>query len=119
MSLEFIIFFSILSFLTSLLTSVFSVGGGLIMLVALAQYFSPSTLIPLHGAIQLSNNLSRTYVYKEFFKWQLIKNILIATIFGAFCAILLFGYPTRETRDGLFLCNHCVVLIHCAPNETE
>ena len=84
MSLEFIIFFSILSFLTSLLTSVFSVGGGLIMLVALAQYFSPSTLIPLHGAIQLSNNLSRTYVYKEFFKWQLIKNILIATIFGAF-----------------------------------
>ena len=96
MSLEFIIFFSILSFLTSLLTSVFSVGGGLIMLVALAQYFSPSTLIPLHGAIQLSNNLSRTYVYKEFFKWQLIKNILIATIFGAFCAILLFGSVSEK-----------------------
>ena len=96
MSLEFIIFFSILSFLTSLLTSVFSVGGGLIMLVALAQYFSPSTLIPLHGAIQLSNNLSRTYVYKEFFKWQLIKNILIATTFGAFCAILLFGSVSEK-----------------------
>ncbi len=96
MSLEFIIFFSILSFLTSLLTSVFSVGGGLIMLVALAQYFSPGTLIPLHGAIQLSNNLSRTYVYKEFFKWQLIKNILIATIFGAFFAILLFGSVSEE-----------------------
>ena len=91
MSLEFIIFFSILSFLTSLLTSIFSVGGGLIMLVALAQYFSPGTLIPLHGAIQLSNNLSRTFVYREFYQWKLIKNILIATIFGAFSGILLFG----------------------------
>ena len=91
MSLEFIIFFSVLSFLTSLLTSIFSVGGGLIMLVALAQYFSPGTLIPLHGAIQLSNNLSRTFVYREFYQWKLIKNILIATIFGALSGILLFG----------------------------
>ena len=91
MSLEFISFFAALSFFTSLLTSIFSLGGGLIMLVALAQSFSPGTLIPLHGAIQLSNNLSRTYVYKEFFKWHLIQNILIATIFGALVGILLFG----------------------------
>jgi uncharacterized membrane protein YfcA len=89
MSLEFISFFAALSFFTSLLTSIFSLGGGLIMLVALAQSFSPGT--PLHGAIQLSNNLSRTYVYKEFFKWHLIQNILIATIFGALVGILLFG----------------------------
>jgi len=63
----------------------------LIMLVALAQSFSPGTLIPLHGAIQLSNNLSRTFVYKEFFEWDLIQNILIATTFGALGGILLFG----------------------------
>ncbi|MBD62808.1 MAG: hypothetical protein CMD68_01855 [Gammaproteobacteria bacterium] len=96
MSLEFIIFFAVLSFLTSLLTSIFSVGGGLIMLVALAQNFSPSILIPLHGAIQLFNNLSRTFVYKEFFKWNLIQNILISTIFGAFAGIILFGSVSEE-----------------------
>lgn len=96
MSLEFIIFFAVLSFLTSLLTSIFSVGGGLIMLVALAQNFSPSTLIPLHGAIQLLNNLSRTFVYKEFFKWNLIQNILISTILGAFVGIILFGSISEE-----------------------
>lgn len=91
MSIEFIVIFAILSFLTSLLTSIFSVGGGIIMLVALAQSFSPVTLIPLHGSIQLANNLSRTFVYKEFFQWKLIQNILIATSFGAFGGILLFG----------------------------
>jgi uncharacterized membrane protein YfcA len=91
MTIEFISFFAALSFVTSLLTSIFSLGGGLIMLVALAQSFSPGTLIPLHGAIQLSNNLSRTFVYKEFFEWGLIQNILIATTFGALGGILLFG----------------------------
>ena len=91
MTIEFISFFAALSFVTSLLTSIFSVGGGLIMLVALAQSFSPGTLIPLHGAIQLFNNLSRTFVYQEFFRWNLIQNILIATTLGAFIGILLFG----------------------------
>ena len=91
MSVEFIVFFAILSFLTSLLTSIFSLGGGLIMLVALAQSFSPATLIPLHGSIQLANNFSRTLVYHEFFQWKLIKNILISTMFGAVIGIYLFG----------------------------
>jgi uncharacterized membrane protein YfcA len=96
MSLEIFAFFTLLSFLTSLLTSIFSIGGGLIMLVALAQSFSPGTLIPLHGAIQLSNNLSRTFVYKEFFSWSQIQNILISTLFGAFAGILLFGNISEE-----------------------
>ena len=91
MSLEFISFFAVLSFVTSLLTSIFSVGGGIIMLVALAQSFSPGTLIPLHGAIQLSNNLSRTFVYRKFFRWHLIQNILVATTIGSVGGILLFG----------------------------
>ena len=91
MSVEFIVLFAILSFLTSLLTSIFSVGGGLIMLVALAQSFSPATLIPLHGSIQLANNFSRVLVYREFFQWNLIKNIVISTMFGAVIGIYLFG----------------------------
>ena len=91
MSVEFIAFFAILSFLTSLLTSIFSVGGGLIMLVALAQSFSPVTLIPLHGSIQLANNFSRTFVYREFFQWKLIQNIVISTMLGALVGIYLFG----------------------------
>ena len=76
MSLEFIAFFTILSFLTSLLTSIFSLGGGLIMLVALAQFFPPALLIPLHGSVQLTNNFSRVFVYRNFFQWNLIRNIL-------------------------------------------
>ena len=66
------------------------------MLVALAQSFSPGTLIPLHGAVQLSNNLSRTFVYRKFFKWYLIQNILVATTIGSVGGILLFGAIPEE-----------------------
>jgi uncharacterized membrane protein YfcA len=104
MSIEFIVFFAILSFLTSLLTSIFSLGGGLIMLVALAQSFSPATLIPLHGSIQLANNFSRTLVYREFVRWGLIKHILISTIFGALVGIFLFGTLSENLLLILIAC---------------
>ena len=39
MTIEFITFFAALSFVTSLLTSIFSVGGGLIMLVAFGALY--------------------------------------------------------------------------------
>ena len=97
MSFEFIAFFAFLSFLTSLLTSIFSVGGGLIMLVALAQSFSPGILIPLHGSIQLANNSSRAFIYREFFQWSLIQNILIATVIGSIGGILLIGSVSEQT----------------------
>ena len=104
MSVEFIVFFAILSFLTSLLTSIFSLGGGLIMLVALAQSFSPATLIPLHGSIQLANNFSRTLVYREFVQWRLIKHILISTMFGALAGIFLFGTLSENLLLILIAC---------------
>jgi uncharacterized membrane protein YfcA len=50
----------------------------------------------LHGAIQLSNNLSRTFVYRKFFKWYLIQNILVATTIGSVGGILLFGAIPEE-----------------------
>ena len=107
MSVEFIVFFAILSFLTSLLTSIFSLGGGLIMLVALAQSFSPATLIPLHGSIQLANNFSRTLVYREFVRWGLIKHILISTMFGALAGIFLFGTLSENL---LLILIACIIL---------
>ena len=113
MSVEFIVFFAILSFLTSLLTSVFSVGGGLIMLIALAQSFSPATLIPLHGSIQLANNFSRTLVYREFVQWELIKHIVISTMFGALIGIFLFGTLSDDLL--LILIASTIIFLTWAP----
>ena len=89
--IEILIIFSAISFVTSFITSVASVGGGMIMLASLAQYFSPSSLIPIHALIQLSNNVSRTYLFRKDIVFSIFKPILIGSIFGSVIGIALFS----------------------------
>ena len=89
--IEILIIFSAISFVTSFITSVASVGGGMIMLASLAQYFSPSSLIPIHALIQLSNNVSRTYLFRKDIVFSIFKPILIGSIFGSVIGIVLFS----------------------------
>ena len=89
--IEILIIFSAISFVTSFITSVASVGGGMIMLASLAQYFSPSSLIPIHALIQLSNNVSRTYLFRKDIVFSIFKPILVGSIFGSVIGIALFS----------------------------
>lgn len=51
-----------LSFGTSFITAAFGIGGGAIMLAALAVMLPPAALIPVHGLVQLGSNGGRTAV---------------------------------------------------------
>lgn len=55
------------SFLTSILSGLIGMGGGILLLTVMAQYFPPADLIPLHGLLQLGSNASRVvYGYRSF-----------------------------------------------------
>ena len=45
--------------LTAMLSAVAGLGGGVILLAVLAQFFAPAVAIPIHGGIQLVANGSR------------------------------------------------------------
>ncbi|MDE2490861.1 MAG: sulfite exporter TauE/SafE family protein [Elusimicrobia bacterium] len=47
------------AFLTSVVSGTVGMGGGIVLLAVMAQYFPPAVLIPLHGLIQLASNSSR------------------------------------------------------------
>ena len=49
----------LLSFVTSLITATFSLGGGTLMVAVLALVIPPATDVPLHRAIQLGTNAGR------------------------------------------------------------
>ena len=53
-----------LSFVTSLITATFSLGGGTLMVAVLAVVFPPAIVVPLHGAIQLGSNGGRAIVQR-------------------------------------------------------
>ena len=40
-----------LSFVTSMITATFSLGGGLLMVAVLALVFPPAVVVPVHGAV--------------------------------------------------------------------
>lgn len=48
-----------LSFVSSFITAAFGIGGGAIMLAALAVLLPPAALIPVHGLVQLGSNAGR------------------------------------------------------------
>ena len=90
MSPEIYLILGAISFLTSMITAIFSVGGGMIMLASLGQFVNASALIPLHASVQLLNNISRVYIYKEHINFEILKTILWASFIGSLIAIFIF-----------------------------
>jgi len=41
-------------------------GGGILLLGVMAQFFPPAQLIPLHGLVQLGSNVTRCWLLKSF-----------------------------------------------------
>lgn len=83
----------VLSFVTSLITATFSLGGGTLMVAVLAVVFPPAVVVPLHGAIQLGSNGGRAIVQRAHIQWGFVKWIaagaVIGTIVGGQFATLL------------------------------
>lgn len=61
-----------LAFATSLLTAVIGLGGGIVLLSVMLLYFDPLVAIPLHGAVQLVANSSRTLIQRRHVEWGIL-----------------------------------------------
>ena len=71
-----------LSFVTSLITATFSLGGGTLMIAVLALVFPPAVVVPVHGAVQLGSNGGRALVQREHIQWRLIVWISLGALVG-------------------------------------
>lgn len=76
---------SILGLITSCITAMIGMGGGLLLLAALPGILPANAIIPVHGAVQLSSNLSRwLFGFKE-----TCINPLIFFVLGSFAGALI------------------------------
>ncbi len=57
------------AFATSVLSAVAGLGGGIILLATLAQFFAPTVAIPIHGGIQMASNSSRAVILRRDIRW--------------------------------------------------
>lgn len=65
----FLIVVGVAALLTSILSAVAGLGGGVILLAVIAQFVAPTTAIPVQGAIQLASNSSRAWFLRPDVAW--------------------------------------------------
>src|SRR5690606_6429711 len=75
--------FIVLSFVTSLITATLSLGGGMMMLAALALVFPPAVVVPVHGLVQLGSNAGRALVQRRHIQWPLVLWFGLGTLLGS------------------------------------
>ena len=85
-----------LSFVTSLITATFSLGGGSLMISAMALILPPMVVVPVHGCIQLGSNVGRAWVQRAHIQWNYILWISLGALVGSIVGgRLAFVLPER------------------------
>ena len=79
-----------LSFFTALMTSLAGAGGGTVLLAAMLQFMNPAEAIPVHGVIQFSSNLTRTWLLKKFVNWSIVLRFTFLLPVGVYIGLQIF-----------------------------
>tara|TARA_B100001013_G_C24535779_1_gene412593 strand:+ start:63 stop:842 length:780 start_codon:yes stop_codon:yes gene_type:complete len=96
----------IASFFTSVISASFGLGGGLMLVTIMASILPPLAVIPIHGVIQFSSNLSRAMMMWNHIKFTWIMPFVIGTLFGAYIGgQIVFAIPKHLLQGiiGLFI----------------
>ncbi len=74
---------------TSLMTASLGIGGGVLLLVVMAQLVPVAALIPVHGLVQLGSNGNRALMTRRHIDWPLCRRFLLGGLIGAGLASLV------------------------------
>lgn len=78
------------AFITSSISAVLGMGGGIILLGIMAIIIPEGyRVIALHGMVQLFSNSTRTYVFRNYIRTNLIKDFFLGALIGIFFSIII------------------------------
>ena len=93
------------AFITSSISAVLGMGGGIILLGIMAMIIPEGyVVVALHGIIQLISNITRSYVFRQHIKGQIIRQYLPGAILGlclsaAIIIILIQSFDVQSAKD--------------------
>jgi len=92
--------------LTSVVSGVMGMAGGMLLLAFMLLRFEPAIAIPLHGVIQVVSNASRAFFLRQRVKWPAVWRFVWPLLPGGALGIWLLAYvPASGSRIaiGLFV----------------
>lgn len=78
--------------LTSMITAVTGVGGGMMLIGLLPLFLPAAAVVPVHGVTQLASNVSRAWFGRKEIAWRHCVPFLAGSLSG----MLLFGWLVRR-----------------------
>ena len=85
--------------LTSILSGVVGMAGGMILMAVLATLFPVASAMILHGAVQALSNGARFYFLRKHMAWRIVPPYAL----GAATTIALFAFATLVPDPGIVL----------------
>lgn len=89
-------------FFTSMLSGVFGMAGGLVLLWFLLLLFPAASAMAVHGVIQLTANGSRAWLSRRFIVWRIVGCMAIGVLMAA-GLLLLFSYSPNAASVSLLI----------------
>lgn len=94
--------------LTSVLSAVAGLGGGVVLLAVIAQFHAPVVAIPIQGGIQLVSNSSRAAMLRRHINWDAVGRSAVLVLPASLLGVLL---ATSVPEDGTRLVLGVFVLV--------
>ena len=92
------------SFLTSALTAAMGLGGGVAMLAVLSMGLPVTSVLPLHGVVQMGSNTGRAIIQRQHIVWPLLLWFALGSLIGiAIGASVVVNIPDTFAKWALAL----------------
>ena len=92
----------VVSFLASLITAAFGIGGGVVMIAVLASLLPPAALIPVHAVVQVGSNAGRALIMRAHIDWPVWMVFLAGTVVGvAVGGVIVIDLPPSLIQIGI------------------
>ncbi|MEE2924736.1 MAG: sulfite exporter TauE/SafE family protein [bacterium] len=86
-----IIILSVAAFLTSSLSAIIGMGGGITLLAVMILFLPWKVLIPIHGCVQLISNATRVLSFIRYVNWKIFSTFILACIPASYIGLKAVG----------------------------
>lgn len=103
----------VLAFLSSVVSAVAGIGGGILLVGVMALYLPPQVAIPIHGVVQLFSNLSRALFLRHHIAWRYMKEFVGGALLGALLGLIF--EPQLSKQSFMLLLGAFILIITWLP----
>ena len=78
------------AFVAAAISGTIGMGGGIVLIAIMASLLDPMVVVPIHGAVQMTSNFSRSLVLLRRVNWGIVSLYAPTMILGAWLGLQLY-----------------------------